>query len=183
MKICLKCNISKNENDFRLRHFPKQGKKYRLNTCKSCEIKYNLERYHRIKSTDLYKEIRERRKIATQKSGYHKKRYAVWGRNYQLYKKFGITELDYKRMLKTQKGVCAICGCAETKLVNCSTKQKKVKPLSVDHNHKTGQIRELLCDNCNNGIARFGENVEYMANAISYIEKHKTKLAGALMGV
>jgi len=117
--------------------------------------------------------MRERRKIATQKSGYHKKRYKVWGRNYQLQKKFGITEIEYRRIEKGQGGVCAICGCEETKLVNCAAKTRKVKPLSVDHNHETGQVRELLCDNCNNGIARFRENIEYMANAISYIEKHK----------
>ena len=53
---------------------------------------------------------------------------------------YGITEKEYNKIFKNQKGCCAICG-------EHQSKQKKA--LNVDHNHKTGQVRSLLCTDCN----------------------------------
>jgi len=56
----------------------------------------------------------------------------------ELRRRFGITLEDYDRMLEAQHGVCMICG-----------RPPKHKRLAVDHNHKTGEPRSLLCDGCN----------------------------------
>lgn len=44
-------------------------------------------------------------------------------------------------------------------------------PLAVDHCHKKGHVRGLLCNNCNNGLGRFQDNKEWLKNAIKYLEK------------
>ena len=54
--------------------------------------------------------------------------------------KYGITEADYNRQLKEQDYSCAICK----KLASNFKKR-----LAVDHNHKTGKARGLLCFYCN----------------------------------
>jgi hypothetical protein len=89
-------------------------------------------------------------------------------RNHHLKFAFGITLDDYNKMFQTQNGLCAICGQPETKI----DKQKnKLRVLSVDHNHTTGQIRSLLCDRCNLGIAFFKDNAEILSSASNYLNK------------
>ncbi len=85
-------------------------------------------------------------------------------RNYKLYSDFGITIEEYEIMLQNQNFKCAICE-------KQSKKNKKV--LAVDHNHKTGENRGLLCDNCNFGLGQFKDDVELLKKAINYLKKQK----------
>jgi hypothetical protein len=91
-------------------------------------------------------------------------------RSHELKKNFGITLEQYNVMLETQEGVCAICKNPET-TINHQT--KKIQALSVDHCHTTGKIRGLLCNLCNTGLGKFRENPDFLAQAISYVIKHK----------
>lgn len=88
-------------------------------------------------------------------------------RDRELRKSFGIGLDDYNRMLKEQNGVCAICKKPET-LVN----HGRVMPLPVDHCHKTGKIRGLLCAHCNHAIGKFDDDVALLESAISYLKCH-----------
>ena len=83
-------------------------------------------------------------------------------RNQLLIKNFGITLEEYNRILILQNSVCAIC------LLN---PEVGVKQLAVDHCHKTGRIRGLLCRFCNQGIGVFREDVGRIARAINYLNK------------
>lgn len=56
--------------------------------------------------------------------------------------KYGLTVGEYYELLEHQGGVCAICGSA-------SSKRSKSGRLFVDHDHKTGRVRGLLCHRCN----------------------------------
>ncbi len=80
---------------------------------------------------------------------------------------YGITEPEYYQLLKEQGGVCAICG-------NLKTKERngKTVALSVDHNHKTGKIRGLLCSKCNFVLGNSNEDMNILANSITYLFKH-----------
>jgi Recombination endonuclease VII len=60
-----------------------------------------------------------------------------------LRKKYNLTEEDYELLALQQDGVCAICG----------GRQKNGSLLCVDHDHKTGRVRGLLCWRCNTAIA------------------------------
>jgi hypothetical protein len=52
---------------------------------------------------------------------------------------------------------------------------KKNTPWCVDHNHETGQIRGVLCHQCNRGIGAFKDNIERMKRALNYLEEHERK--------
>lgn len=81
--------------------------------------------------------------------------------------KYGITIEDYEMMLKSQNGVCVICGQPETQ----KDKNSKIQPLSVDHCHKPFKIRGLLCCKCNNMLSNARDNIEILKRAIKYLEK------------
>lgn len=79
-------------------------------------------------------------------------------------RKFGITEEQYLLLRKIQEDECAICGRSED-----------YQRLGVDHNHKSGQIRGLLCARCNTGIGSLQDSVILLENAIIYLKKHEQK--------
>jgi hypothetical protein len=86
-------------------------------------------------------------------SGYTKQR------EYQLRKNYKLTEEEYQQMHTEQQGVCWICGKESTKL------------LHVDHDHDTGEIRGLLCGNCNKAIGLMYDDISILARAIDYLQK------------
>jgi len=82
---------------------------------------------------------------------------------HQIQWKYGITLADYDVMLEEQGGCCAICGTD-----NPSARSGKVR-FAVDHCHKTGKVRGLLCESCNIGLGNFYDNKSYLQNAINYL--------------
>ena len=85
-------------------------------------------------------------------------------RKNQRLKVHGIDLSDFMDMLAMQKGACAICGHSDTSNPNFF-------PL-VDHCHKTGIIRGLLCMNCNQGLGKFADDPTRLMLAAAYISKH-----------
>ena len=83
---------------------------------------------------------------------------------------FGITRYEYAKMFHSQNGVCAICSKPET-----ATRNGKIKALAVDHDHKTGEVRGLLCSDCNTGIGKLKEDRSIFISAIRYLDKHSDK--------
>ena len=73
---------------------------------------------------------------------------------YLLRHNWNMTIDDYMRMFDAQNGVCAICGQPELTKHN----NGQVRRLAVDHDHTTGAIRGLLCNNCNNMLGRCRRN-------------------------
>lgn len=72
---------------------------------------------------------------------------------------YGITEEEYQAILEHQDGKCFICG--GTRNYN----------LQVDHCHKTGRVRGLLCKMCNKRLLPAArDNVDRLNNAIEYLE-------------
>jgi hypothetical protein len=81
--------------------------------------------------------------------------YRAWKTQLKVY---GLTEDDYWRLYEKQNGVCAICG-----------ERGKRDKLDVDHCHKTGAVRGLLCNRCNLCIGRFEDNPMYLKSAAEYL--------------
>lgn len=76
-------------------------------------------------------------------------------------KKYGLRNTDYLEMAKAQSNGCAICA--------AQPPFGKRKRLLVDHDHKDGFIRGLLCHKCNVALAGFNEEPERLAAAIRYL--------------
>lgn len=77
-------------------------------------------------------------------------------REYHLRRRYGIGQADFRKMLWAQGGVCDICGAPD--------------PQHVDHDHRTGEVRGILCFNCNGGLGQFRDNPEFLAGAITYLK-------------
>lgn len=90
-------------------------------------------------------------------------RFPHYKRTSNLRLNYGMTTTDYDHLHRKQGGVCAICGQPPR---NTS---KKTKRLHVDHDHKTGKVRGLLCDGCNRGLGGFRDSVGTLSNAIEYL--------------
>lgn len=79
---------------------------------------------------------------------------------------YGISLSRYDEMLAAQNGLCAICGKAETS----HSSRGGVKMLSVDHCHKKGHVRKLLCSSCNWGLGNFRDDPALLRAAADYLE-------------
>ena len=84
-----------------------------------------------------------------------------------LRRRYGMTLEEYRYLLVSQGGVCAICAHPETRK---NPKNNKVYDMAIDHNHKTGKVRGLLCTACNNGLKCFRDNSKLLWWAIHYLE-------------
>lgn len=81
-------------------------------------------------------------------------------KGYRLRRKYNMTVEMYNQLLQKQNGGCAICG-----------RKPKTKPLNVDHCHKTGKIRGLLCPPCNRSLGILGDNEDSLLKVIDYLRK------------
>ena len=81
--------------------------------------------------------------------------------------KYGIDASAYQRMLLEQNSLCRICGQNETVRHARSGKRRS---LAIDHDHKTGAVRGLLCSNCNIGIGSFRDNSFLLMKAAAYLD-------------
>ncbi|MEN6344868.1 MAG: endonuclease VII domain-containing protein [Armatimonadia bacterium] len=100
----------------------------------------------------------------------HRAEASASGRRHNL-KRFGLTVEDYDRIHAAQAGLCACCGKPETSVVK-GTRSR----LRVDHNHATGAVRELLCNDCNLRIGRLLEDKEWTMHALDYLARHGVTL-------
>ena len=80
---------------------------------------------------------------------------------YHLKSKYNLTIEEYNDILKKQKNRCAICGIRQ---------KKNDRSLKVDHNHKTGKVRGLLCFNCNIAVGHFKDDIKLLQKTINYLE-------------
>lgn len=102
----------------------------------------------------------------------HKEAHPHIHRGYAWKSLYGVTAEDYQRMFLEQGGNCAICKRPERAK---SDRTGEVKWLSVDHDHGTNVVRELLCSSCNHTLGHVGDVPELLEAAAAYLRKHKAK--------
>lgn len=83
-------------------------------------------------------------------------------------REYGITIEEYKAMIVAQDNKCAICFLPETKIW-----RGKQTELCLDHCHKNGGLRQLLCFQCNLGLGAFKDDPARLQSAITYLKKHE----------
>lgn len=143
--------------------------------CNTCEQWFpsTAEHFHRLKNRlqgkckDCANEYcKGWRRANIERDAYNKRRVK--------YAKYGLTPESYDAMVSKQGGVCAICMEPEQR-VNNGTLQE----LTIDHCHKTGEVRGLLCRKCNVALGGFGDSEEGLLAAIAYLRKHRLKAVSA----
>ena len=89
---------------------------------------------------------------------------ADWER--RLHRNYRMTSEQFNELWKSQCGRCAICA------VPMEPRGKSVNSVAVDHNHSTGQVRALLCTQCNRGIGCLKDSPEVLEAAARYLRSH-----------
>jgi len=149
-KICKTCKEEKEINHFAY----SKGNKDRLRyQCKECTNTYNKKYWSKNRETYIPQ---------MRAAGYSFNPRRV---NYQLIRNYGITLEEYEKMFADQKGKCFICEKPET--------HPDKKRLSVDHCHKTGKVRGLLCNKHNRIIGLMSDSTDELQRCIAYLEKFK----------
>lgn len=77
---------------------------------------------------------------------------------------YGLTPETYMELSASQDHKCAICG-------DPYGMESLKHPLYVDHCHKTGEVRGLLCSRCNTGLGLFRDNPDLMLAAVTYLTR------------
>lgn len=110
-----------------------------------------------------YRRVNHEKVVAYDKKYYDNNREKIiaYKRKHRLNSFYQITEEDFESMYKSQNGQCAIC------LIHMEFNSK----IHIDHSHKTGKVRGLLCKKCNLALG-FIENEEFRKKAIIYLEKN-----------
>lgn len=78
--------------------------------------------------------------------------------------RYNLSDDQYRKMLQRQKGRCAICHVSQ---------DAARRRFDVDHCHKTGIIRGLLCIRCNRGIGLLRDDFTIIKRAMRYLKKSK----------
>ena len=162
MQICTRCKIEKPLSDFYKNRNNLNGVYLQCKTCKNEQgkrwAKSNAARKN-SKAKEWARNNPDRLKAASDK--YRANNPQKINDNW-LRQCYGINLAQYNQLLYNQGEKCAIC--AEKVAID--------KKLFVDHDHATGEIRGLLCRNCNTGIGFLNDNVGLLLKAIKYLQKN-----------
>lgn len=167
MKKCAKCGIEKSAEHF---YKNKQLKLGLHSYCKECISFMGAARWAGLSPEEKLSSSRasykhEKQRYAENPEAVRKHRWTLW-----IMREYGLTEAQYMRIWKKQKGRCAICSC-ELELLGWPSD----KMANVDHCHLTGQVRALLCGPCNKGLGLFKDSLGLLRQAVKYLEKHQTE--------
>lgn len=88
----------------------------------------------------------------------HPEKAAKADRKHHLRTLYGLSLDTFAERVRAQGGVCGIC-------------EGPMDPPYVDHCHKTGAVRGILCGACNRGLGHFHDNPTSLARAIIYLDK------------
>lgn len=145
MKVCSKCRTEKSADQFHKNKAKKDGlQPY----CKPC---------HRAMIDAWQSRNVERVRLTTK--GWTS-RHADFVKKHcerRRLKKYGITSEQYRDLLAQCGGKCMIC------------RRQPDKTIDIDHCHKTGRVRGLLCNGCNTGLAKFRDDATVLEAAIEYL--------------
>jgi len=129
--------------------------------------KREYDKRYKAKNPEKYKKYQEKYRVTKA----YKESYFAW--NLSTYWP-GLSsqeaKIRYFKILEEQNGNCAICK-------NPETRKHRGKPrnLCVDHCHKTGIVRGLLCSRCNVTIGRLEDDPKLLRSAAEYLEKGEAK--------
>lgn len=135
------CNQCGQEKDRSLFYGNSLGRDGLDARCRACRMLYSAQRRRNMTPDQI---------VAEQVTKYRS----------QVKRLYGLSWDQYKDIVVQQDGKCAICG---------GGPRNNKSFLSVDHCHTTGKVRGLLCDDCNNLLARADDDPDILLNALRYL--------------
>jgi hypothetical protein len=112
---------------------------------------------------EIAKEYRKEYYIKKYKDPEYMERVRAYGREYQdehrRFHRYGITNEEYEYMLMSQSFKCLLCDCGLT----------GGRQTHIDHNHKTGVVRGILCSSCNRVVGRIENNPGLLEKIADYL--------------
>ena len=163
-KTCSKCGEEKPLDEYHKNKGRKDGYQYE---CKKCATERSKEYYSENKEK-LLEQRKEYYSENKDKILEYKKEYYSENKDRKkclyLQRTYGITLDEYNQMFTDQNGCCAVCGKHE---------KEHTKALSVDHDHETGEVRELLCHACNTSFGLLQEDPEIILSLLAYARRYK----------
>lgn len=162
MKTCLKCGQEKPISEYHAKRGKPQPQ------CKTCRSDYMAKHYkenrprERAKRKSWYEANREYvcEKMRTDRL-LHLEEYRLRSR----LRRKGMTFEEYTYKVTSQKNACEIC--------HSSFGREAYKCSYIDHCHKTGKFRGLLCSQCNTAIGLLKESETLFKACITYLKKYK----------
>lgn len=132
--------------------------------CQKCGSIKSLSKHFPIRNdTGLYRGVCKQCEKKRKSSWYSSKKTDV--RIQFVARKYGLSKEDYEILIAGHNGLCAICGKSE----------KSSRSLAIDHDHKTGNVRGMLCWMCNGMLGRASDDINILENAIKYLKKYDKK--------
>lgn len=150
-KVCSKCKVDKPHSEYFKDKVRKIGIRCKCKACCKEEI-INWREKNRSEYNDYAAMWRAKNPDKQHKA--------------EIKRRYGLSIEDYNKMLVEQECKCAICG----KQHNPTKSRGR---LFVDHDHKTGKLRQLLCGACNSALGYFLDDTRLLAEAIAYIVRHR----------
>lgn len=135
----------------------------KVKVCVKCNKEKNVKEFYKNKGTrdglaSYCKKCSSIASCAYTKAHPEKNRLKML--KYKLRHKYGITFKQYEQMREDQNNKCAICD---------SSNDGSGHALCVDHDHKTGKVRALLCGKCNRGLGMYNDSIELLKRSIEYL--------------
>ena len=169
VKACKKCGLPKPLEEFHRAEGTKDGHR---SECKSCHTHARKNRYAKdpageIRRVQEWREANPVRYAATQRAykDANKDRLRKQHRDRHLKKSYGIVSEEFDLLVLAQLNLCAICF------------RYFGKRLHVDHDHRTGRIRGLLCGKCNKAIGLLDDQPQLAQAAANYLHRVGNRLS------
>ena len=153
MKTCNRCGRDLPDGKFAKR--ARGTRRVLLPRCRECVQEDNR------KAQKAWRRSPEHRAeaAASKREWYSKPENKLRVKDRQLRKDYGITLEEWQAKLAAQGGLCAVC------------KQPMTEKINVDHDHATGEVRDLLCSGCNGGLGLFRDEPALLIAAEAYLRR------------
>ena len=156
-----RCNYCFNDSVRVPEEIQRQNKR-KWEEAKRKDPEYRAKRKEYDKGYRQRPEVIERTKLRYSSGGYKEK--AKW---WSLENKYGLTKEGFETMISEQENKCGICGGEFSDYISRDTKSTRPH---VDHCHTSGEVRGLLCVNCNAGLGQFKDSVKILLSAVEYLQ-------------
>jgi hypothetical protein len=160
-KICQRCKKEYQPTGWAQKYCVICKKVARL---EQARLYYMARRESSLAASNGWKKTHKERVLETSRN------YSLSGRrrNKRLLHQYGLDEKQYAEMLRTQDGKCAACG----RLNSGKRHGERYAPMYIDHDHKTGRVRGLLCAQCNTALGLLEDSEKRISQLAVYLHPH-----------